>query len=290
MTQSIELAWDTRCGVGESCVWDADRRRVWFCDIPAGRIYALDVDTNAHHEWTLQDVVGSFGLCRSGQLIVALRHRVVLFDPRHGTTEDFTAQVDEPVTNRFNDGKVGPDGCFWVGSMDESDARQPTGALYRISPDGRTERKSDGYIISNGLAWTADGGTMFHACSVAGIIDAWDFDVPTGRISNRRRIATLSREDGHPDGAAMDTEGGYWSAGVTAGCLNRFSVTGKLLEKIPMPVTTPTMPAFADGTMYVTSLRSGADAATLEAQPQRGSLFRLRTPRHGVTVERFADI
>ncbi len=31
--------------------------------------------------------------------------------------------------NRLNDGKVGPDGAFWVGSMDERAPRQATGSL-----------------------------------------------------------------------------------------------------------------------------------------------------------------
>ena len=42
MTQ-FELAWDTRCGVAESPVWDPSTRRLLFCDIPGQRIHALSV-------------------------------------------------------------------------------------------------------------------------------------------------------------------------------------------------------------------------------------------------------
>jgi sugar lactone lactonase YvrE len=290
MTPTAELVWDARCGVGESCVWDAERRRILFADIPAGRIYSYGTTDGQQHHWTLPDVVGSFGLSRSGRLVVALRHRVVLFDTRRGLIEDFTSQVDEPVANRFNDGKVGPDGCFWVGTMDGSPARGPTGALYRISPDGRIERKADGYVTSNGLAWSPDGQTMFHSDSRQCFIDAWDFDATRGRITNRRRIATLSDEEGRPDGAATDAEGCYWSAGVSAGCLNRFSPTGELLDKIAMPVPTPTMPCFAADAVYVTSLRDGRDAATLDRYPGLGGLFRLPAPLAGAPVGLFADI
>jgi sugar lactone lactonase YvrE len=288
MSETVECVWDSRCRVGESCVWDAVRRRVLFCDIHAHKILAYSVDTGATQEWILPDVVGSFGLCRSGRLVVALRHRVVLFDTRSGRTEDFTAQVDEPATNRFNDGKVGPDGCFWVGSMDESPAKQPTGALYRVSPDGRIERKADGYITSNGLAWSPDGRTLYHACSRQAFIDAWDFDPESGRIGGRRRFATLSAEEGLPDGAAVGVDGCYWSAGVTAGCLNRFSPAGALLEKIAMPIPAPTMLCFAEDWFYVTSIRAGRDAL-LEQYPTLGGLFRLKAPTAGVPVAAFAD-
>ena len=108
-------------------------------------------------------MVGSFGLCLSGRLVVALRHHVVLFDPRTKAIENLTDPVDEPPTNRLNDGKVGPDGCFWVGSMDENTPRQKTGALYRVTPKGDIERKAEGYAVSNGLAWSPDGRVMYHS-------------------------------------------------------------------------------------------------------------------------------
>ena len=118
----------------KSPVWDASTRRLLFCDIPGKRINALSVDDGARASWDFPEVVGSFGLCLSGRLVVALRHHVVLFDPRTEAIENLTDPVDEPPTNRLNDGKVGPDGCFWVGSMDERTPRQKTGALYRVTP------------------------------------------------------------------------------------------------------------------------------------------------------------
>src|ERR1700735_593209 len=114
----FELAWDSRCSVAESPVWDAAARRVLFCYINGKRINALSVDTGARETWDFPEAVGSFGLCRSGRLVVAQGHHVVLSDPRSGTLTNLTAKVEEPATNRLNDGKVGPDGAFWVGSMD----------------------------------------------------------------------------------------------------------------------------------------------------------------------------
>jgi sugar lactone lactonase YvrE len=284
-----ELVSDARCGVGESCVWDAARRRVLFCDIPAGRIHALNVDDGARAWWDFPESVGSFGLCRSGRLIVALRHRVVLFDPDDGAIVALTQPVDEPATNRFNDGKVGPDGAFWVGSMDQWPHSQPTGHLYRVTGDGRIERRSSGYIISNGLAWSPDGRTMYHADTLGPYVDAWDFDPATGGTGNRRRFADLTLEQGYPDGAAMDEHGNYWSAGVTAGRLNRFTPDGVLAESVRFPVPTPTMPCFADGWLYGTSMRDGVSEDTLADFPDTGGLFRLPVAVRGAPISLFAD-
>jgi sugar lactone lactonase YvrE len=285
----FELVWDTRCLVAESPVWDAAARRLLFADIMGKRINVMMVDDGARTWWELPDIVASFGLCRSGRVVVALRHRVVLYDPRNGVVEDLTDPVDEPPTNRLNDGKVGPDGCFWVGSMDERPDRQPVGALYRVTPDGRIEKKAQGYCTSNGLAWSPDGATMYHSDTRPGIIEAWDFDRATGGLAGHRVLAILTNEQGRPDGAATAADGSYWVAGPSAGCINRFAPQGKLLETLDFPVPGPTMPCFADGQMYVTSLRDGKPPETLERFPGLGGLFRMTTSVAGAPVGLFAD-
>ncbi len=286
---TFELVWDTRSGVSESPVWDAPNRRLLFCDIGGKKIHALSVDTDARETWDLPEVVGSFGLCRSGRLVVALRHRVVLFDPKTRAVTELTPAVVEPVTNRLNDGKVGPDGAFWVGSMDENSPRQPLGSLYRVTADGKIEKKSEGYAVSNGLAWSPDGRIMYHSDSTSAIVETWKFDPATGGMTDHREFAKLTNEDGRPDGAAMDVDGNYWSAGPSAGCINCFSPAGKLLKKLPFPVPGPTMPCFADEFMYVTSLREGKSADILAQFPTLGGLFRAAAPAKGAPVAVFAD-
>jgi sugar lactone lactonase YvrE len=173
--------------------------------------------------------------------------------------------------------------------MDENTPRQPTGSLYRVTPDGRIEKKAQGYAVSNGLAWSPDGRIMYHSDSTAAMIEAWDFDAATGGMTNQRVIAKLSNEDGRPDGAAMDADGNYWSAGPSAGCINCFSPSGTMLRKLPFPVPGPTMPCFADGQMFVTSLREGKSPQVLERFPALGGLFRSPAPASGAPVGVFAD-
>ncbi|HTW29112.1 MAG TPA: SMP-30/gluconolactonase/LRE family protein [Acetobacteraceae bacterium] len=286
----FELVWDLKCGIGESPVWDAAAGEVLFADIPHGRIHHYAVANGARGSWQVADLVASFGLCRSGRLVVALRRYVGLFDPRTGRLERLTDDIDEPPGNRLNDGKVGPDGCFWVGTQDDTAHKHPSANLYRVTPDGRMERKADGYTITNGLAWSHDDRTMFHSDSQQLRIDAWDFDAATGRIAGRRRIASPDGErEGHPDGGACDIQGTYWSAGNFASRVNRYSPTGTLLESHEFPVPTPTMPCFAAGMLYVTSTRDGQTEAAKQDHPALGGLFRMPVAVGGVAVHRFAD-
>ena len=70
---------------------------------PGKRINALSVDDGARESWDFPEVVGSFGFA-ARSLVVALRHHVVLFDPRTKAIEQLTEPVkrtaDQPPQRR----------------------------------------------------------------------------------------------------------------------------------------------------------------------------------------------
>lgn len=271
----------------ESPVWDAGNERLLWCDIPAGTIHSLRPRDGASRTWTLPQPVGSFGLARSGRLVVAMAGAVYLLDLGSSALTQLAAVLSDYPAQRLNDGKVGPDGAFWVGAMDNGTDKKPISSLYRVSADGTVERKVDGIVISNGLAWSADGATMFYCDSRGRWLDRWNFDPATGAISDRVRLHHFTDEEGRPDGAATDMEGGYWSAGVSAGCLNRFDRDGRLLSKLKLPISAPTMPCFGGAdlrTLFVTSLHRDDDPSETA-----GRLISLKVDVAGVPVPRFAD-
>jgi sugar lactone lactonase YvrE len=101
---------------------------------------------------------------------------------------------------------------------------------------------------------------MYHSDTVVpSYLQAFDYDLATGGISRQRVVRRLTNEEGRPDGAAMDREGCYWSAGVSAGCVNRISPEGEILARYELPLAAPTMPCFGGPdykTLFVTSLQS----------------------------------
>ncbi len=287
----MECLVDARCQVGESPVWDARQNRLFWVDVLARTVFALDVASGQLRRWTFDGPVGSLGLTRTGRLVVAIGLAVHLFDPRTEALLRLASLDDEPPTNRLNDGKVGPDGAFWVGTMDDRAVKEPVAALYRVTADGRAERKITGLVVSNGLAWSADGRTMFHTDSRGPWIDRYDFEPATGQASNRTRIATMDEATGRPDGGAGDAEGFYWSAGVSAGRLNRISRDGEIVATYPVPVPAPTMPCFCGDdlkTLVITSLKPD-NPDVLASAPQSGSLFIASSPVAGARVHRWAD-
>jgi sugar lactone lactonase YvrE len=287
----FELVIDCRNVVGEGPVWDDRRSCLWWTDIQSHVIFSLSWPDRTLATYPMPRRVGSLGLCESGRLILAFEDGVALHEPGTERFAHIAAIETDIPTNRLNDGKVGPDGAFWVGSMDERTPREPTGALYRVTLQGAA-RQFGGCTVSNGLAWTADGRTMVHTDSTQSRIDILDFDPATGAISNRRAIASPTPEQGRPDGGACDAAGFYWSAGVSAGCLNRWSLAGALTESRALPCPHPTMPCFAGPdlkTVFVTSLRNLGGATDLTRYPQSGGLYVGELGVAGVPVRRFLD-
>ncbi|MGL4242683.1 MAG: SMP-30/gluconolactonase/LRE family protein, partial [Beijerinckiaceae bacterium] len=125
----FELVVDGRNLIGESPVWDDRNSCLWWTDILSRAIFRLTWPERSVTRYDMPRRVGSLGLCESGRLILAFEDGVFLHAP--GTDEFVHLATIEAdiVMNRLNDGKVGPDGAFWVGSMDERSPRQPVGAL-----------------------------------------------------------------------------------------------------------------------------------------------------------------
>lgn len=148
-------------------------------------------------------------------------------------------------------------GRFIAGSMDTMEAG-PNGALYRVDPDLSVHKLDDGIIVSNGPCWSPDGKIFYFADTWTGEIWAYDYDLDTGRVSNRRTFAKVdTSEGGAADGSTVDAEGYVWNALVYGGKLVRYAPDGSVDRVIDMPVKKVTSVNFGGpdlDILYVTSM------------------------------------
>jgi sugar lactone lactonase YvrE len=166
-----------------------------------------------------------------------------------------------------------------------------TGGLYCLDADHALAPMISGITISNGLAWSPDSRTMYHADTATRTINAWAFDPATGDISDQRVFARFLGETERPDGGAVDREGCYWSALYRGGKLVRLSPRGDLLAEFPLPAMCPTMCAFGGAdlqTVYVTSARQHREPEELARLPQSGGIFTMRVDVPGLPEPTFA--
>ncbi|MCC6195729.1 MAG: SMP-30/gluconolactonase/LRE family protein [Burkholderiales bacterium] len=287
LERDVQCVVDARNTTGESPVWSARENALYWVDIPAGRVCRWRPDTGEQRVWTLPAAVGSIGLRERGGLVAAMRSGFHLYDLDTGQLTLLCHPEPDLPTNRLNDGKVSPEGRFWAGTMDERPKKDPVGGLYRLDPDHRCTRMAGQIKVSNGLAWSPDGRTMYHSDSRGGAIFRYDYEPGAGTIGPRAVFVTMQPEWGRPDGGATDEEGCYWSCGTDAARINRFSPRGELIEYVALPIAHPTMPCFGGPglrTLYVTSLRENYTDADIARTPRAGSVFMLEPGVAGAPV------
>jgi sugar lactone lactonase YvrE len=165
-----------------------------------------------------------------------------------------------------------------------------TGALYRLDNDLALTRLFGQMTISNGLAFSPDGTTMYHADTPTRTVRAFDYAADASLPANPRVFAQWEEAVDRPDGAAVDSAGNYWVAHYHAGHIVQLSATGKEIATYPIPAMCPTMCAFGGDdlrTLYVTTARQLRDDAELARFPQSGSIFSMRVDVPGLPEPRF---
>jgi sugar lactone lactonase YvrE len=284
----IETVLDCHAAIGESPAWVADERALYWIDVKAPALHRYHPDSGATHNWPLTSDIGGFALTGDGSAVVALRRGLFRLDLDSGALHLLALPPFDPALFRFNEGACDANGRFWIGVMFDPLAGSPPaqkGKLHSFTLGEGLREEPDAAELHNGMAWSGDGKTFFLSHSNTGEIIAFDYEANSGAISNRRVFAIVPAELGIPDGAAIDTEGGYWSALHGGGKLRRYRPDGSIDRDIDLPVSQPTMPAFAGedlATLYVTSASDKMSAEAKAREPHAGGLFRLDVGSRGI--------
>ena len=284
----IETVLDVHATIGESATWVAHERALYWIDVKAPALHRYRPHDQATRTWTMTSDIGGFALTGDGGAIVALREGLFRLDIDSGALRPVAPPPFDPALFRFNEGACDAEGRFWIGVMFDPVQGSPPvqrGKLHSFTLGEGLRDEPDAAELHNGMAWSGDGKTFFLSHSNNGEIVAFDYQAKSGAISNRRIFATVPAEHGLPDGGAIDTEGGYWTALHGGGKLRRFNSNGSVDRDIELPVSQPTMPAFADDDLAMLYLTSASDKMTAEAkarEPNAGALFRLDVGSRGV--------
>ncbi len=288
---SIKIECVLECGnhLGEGPVWDVEDGCLYWVDGTGRRvgkpsIWRMDPRTGTTQNWSLSHDVGAMALRHDGGAVLALADGFYFFDFQ-GSTLDLITHVDadQPRT-RLNDGKCDRRGRFFAGGMDDKEELEICG-LWRLDPDLRVAKVDEGIICTNGPCWSPDDTTFYLADTFQGEYWAYDYDLETGALMNKRVWASFKDDDGVADGSTMDDQGFLWNAQLISGDLVRYAPDGSVDRRIGMPVRNITSVMFGGDKLdelYVTSMArvkhpAVHDLFVNETTPQylAGSLFRV---------------
>lgn len=272
-----EIVWPANAILGEGPVWDPRAAALYWVDIKACRLHRFTPSTGAKESWTSAEPVGCIAApAPDGTMLAATRSGFASLKPgrdgRVARTALCSPEAGRFPANRFNDGKIAPDGSFWAGTMDDAE-QADTGGWWRFDPrTGTADLLETGYRVTNGPAFDAERGRVYLTDSARQTVFAADW-IKGGGFENKRVFLQFNDGDGYPDGMQVFADGSLWIAFWDGACLRQVSPDGDILSVVPLPMKRPTSLAFAPELkrIFVTSAAIGLKADGIE-----GSLAQLR--------------
>ena len=248
----------TPCVLGEGPLWLGNR--LYWVDIKSSSILSKGIHDDNATIWSYSTRPSALGKIENSphHILVAFEEGVYRVALENGQR---THQADYGIDSRdrSNDGAIGPDGCFWIGTMDDLEERS-SGSLLRYNGHSM-EVLLSGIGISNTVVWSRNGDAFYFADSQEQII--WKFDMDaSGVISNRQEFVSLKGTDIYPDGSVVDAQGYLWNAQWGGSRVVRYSPLGEVDTIIPVPVSQPTCCAFGGekyNKLFITTASIGVD-------------------------------
>lgn len=265
---------------GESPIYDPGSGKVFFVDTGNPVCIEYDTELGKTAEYKLDDNLQCIAMTESGGWIGTTNDKILIFD------KDFNVQkkLDSPDADKahmnLSDGTVGPDGCFYFGSMNHDDLYSTEGCIYKVNIDLSIVKVIDNLALPNGIAFSNDGNKCYITEMFGSAIWIFDFDNATSEFSNKTKFVDVPEADGFPDGLIIDADGYLYSAHWAGFRITRYAPDGSIERVIKIPVPTPTCMAFGGGdrsTLYVTTARKALTDEELEKYPESGDYFILET-------------
>lgn len=248
---------------------------LYFVDIAWGRIFRAapsgDISLIAEYDGE----PNGLKVMADGSLLVAdYKHGLMAIDPATGDVRPHCTRFRLEAFKGVNDLTVGRDGTVWFTDQGQTGLQDPTGRVFRLSPDGALDLFLDGIPSPNGLVLALDEGILYVAVTRANAI--WRAPImPDGRPSKVGVFIQLSGGLGGPDGVAMTADGGLVVAHAGLGSVWVFSPLGEPLYRVRSP----------DGVMTTNIAFGGPGNRDLYiTESATGQIFRARLPIAGAAL------
>jgi len=287
--RKVEVALKVKANLGECPRWDEIDEKLYWVDINACQLHRFDPATGRDDFLQFEEEIGCFSLRQQGGFLLAMRSGFYTLDD-WCTERTFITDPEVGLEkNRFNDGRADAYGRMFAGSV--YPPKDYGGAsIYSLTPKGEARKWVGNLLTANGIAFSPRMDIFYYADTPTHAIQRCDYDLDSSVVSNCRLFHQFPLGRGRPDGAAVDSEGCYWTALYEGARVVRLSPDGEILDEIPVPAKCPTMVAFGGAdmkTLYITSVGDRPDVE-LQEYPDSGAIFKVVVDVPGLRECRFA--
>ncbi len=198
--------------LAEGILWDDRTGLVRWVDIWKGRVLSGRLREQRIVDITSVEIgqtAGAVAVSEDGGLLVAAARGLAVIAP-DGTISYGPDLLGDRRDVRLNDGSVDPQGRFVVGTMALGD-ETGTEVLLRASPDGTVETLRTGIRLSNGIAFSPDGRTIYHVDTLANTVSRHSYGPGEFDLAEPW-VPVLADLPHFPDGLTVSSDGSLWVA------------------------------------------------------------------------------
>jgi len=288
MKPNIEIIANDNNLCGEGPIWDVAQQRLVWTDISGSLVFHYFPATGKKEIITRGLMVAGIALNRDGALVFAGSTGMHLWRGQDNHKTFLTEHGGETLL--FNDMIADAQGRIYAGTVYwGANGMEKPGKLYLVDADGSARVVVDGIEMANGLGFSPDNRTLYHADTSARKIYAYDVDAKSGSLSRKRVFVTVPATEGIPDGLTVDRDGFVWSAQWYGSQVVRYDPDGKVERRIALPVQQVSSVMFGGdewNELYITSAGEAwpSDYAPPSfdwKRPMGGSLYRVRLDLQG---------
>jgi len=268
---------DSKTLLGESGFYLYKTNEIVFLDLlnPSVFFYSITNKTLSKEKLNLPKPLGNIYPMDNGQFIISNVDGLHVYDRNKKTIKYFQdiRGTDELHKISYNDGTITKN-KLWIGLSHIKETKNL--GYFGYLQNNKFNKLDQGFKVSNGPAVDEKQNKLYFSNSLNSTIYQYNL-----KTLKKKLIYKLKKNQGFPDGIALDNKNGIWVAHWAGGQISRINLKTKKIDveiKIPaLNVTSVTFVGKKLNHIFVTSAKIETSKTQMQTYKYSGSSFIIKT-------------
>lgn len=268
---------DSKTLLGESGFYLYKTNEIVFLDLlnPSVFFYSITNKTLSKEKLNLPKPLGNIYPMDNGQFIISNLDGLHVYDRNKKTIKYFQdiRGTDELHKISYNDGTITKN-KLWIGLSHIKETKNL--GYFGYLQNNKFNKLDQGFKVSNGPAVDEKQNKLYFSNSLNSSIYQYNL-----KTLKKKLIYKLKKNQGFPDGIALDNKNGIWVAHWAGGQISRINLKTKEIDvaiKIPaLNVTSVTFVGKKLNHIFVTSAKIETSKTQMQTYKYSGSSFIIKT-------------
>ena len=268
---------DSKTLLGESGFYLYKTNEIVFLDLlnPSVFFYSITNKTLSKEKLNLPKPLGNIYPMNNGQFIISNLDGLHVYDRNKKTIKYYQdiRGIDELHKISYNDGTITKN-KLWIGLSHIKETKNL--GYFGYLQNNKFNKLDQGFKVSNGPAVDEKQNKLYFSNSLNSSIYQYNL-----KTLKKKLIYKLKKNQGFPDGIALDNKNGLWVAHWAGGQISRINLKTKEIDvaiKIPaLNVTSVTFVGKKLNHIFVTSAKIETSKTQMQTYKYSGSSFIIKT-------------